>query len=169
MNTLQTEGQQHLVFDNVWRKDDYQIKRQVLDVWQTIGLQERDMTERINQLVYVVKNEAGEVVGISTAFKTYIKQLRGYFYAFRCMVVPEFRVPGLDSKLVVETRDFLESIHEQDGPEKALGVITLVENENIKKYNTKAIWTASSMVFIGYSKEGHHIRVYYFKGARIQP
>ena len=50
-----------------------------------------------------------------------------------------------------------------------IGVITLVENEALKQHRNEAIWPASKMVYIGNSREGHHIRVYYFAGARILP
>jgi hypothetical protein len=167
---MESQVNQKLVFENVWRKEATEVRQQVMNIWKQMGgLDQQQAAQRIDQLVYVVKDDSGKVIGISTAFKAYIKQLRNHLYAFRCMLVPECRIPGLTSKLLVITRDFLEAIHEQDGEEKAIGVITLVENERIKQSRTEAIWPASKMVYIGNSKEGHHIRVYYFKGARINP
>jgi hypothetical protein len=167
---MESQVKQNIVFENVWMKEVPKIKHQVIDIWkQTGGLDAAQAMERLNQLVYVIKNNEGNVIGMSTAFKAYIKQLRNNLYAFRCMLIPDCRIPGLTSKLVVMTRDFLESIHEQDGPEPPIGVITLVENDRIKQSRREAIWPASKMVYIGNSKEGHHIRVYYFKGARIKP
>ncbi len=91
------------------------------------------------------------------------------FYALRLMLLPQYRIPGLTSKLLVETCGFLESIHDQDENDKAIGVITLVENERLKEKRNEAIWPASKMVYIGNSHDGHHLRVRYFKGARISP
>jgi hypothetical protein len=85
------------------------------------------------------------------------------------LIVPEYRIPGLTSKLLVLTRDFLESIHAMESADTPIGLITLVENEALKQHRNEAIWPASKMVYIGNSKEGHHIRVYYFSGARIVP
>lgn len=83
------------------------------------------------------------------------------------MLRPDYRIPGLTSRLLVSTRDFLESIHSRDESNPAIGIITLVENRRLKEHRNEAVWPASGMVYIGNSGDGHHIRVYYFKGARI--
>ncbi len=161
---------QNVVLENVWRKDVSDISGQVLEIWkQHKGPAGEKATERLLQLVFVVKTVSGEVVGMSTAFKSYVKQLRNHFFAFRLMLVPSYRIPGLTSKLLVSTRDFLESVQSADDNERAIGLITLVENEALKEKRNEAIWPASGMVYIGNSNEGHHIRVYYFKGAHILP
>ena len=162
--------EQHLVFENVWGKDADALRDPVLAIWRRNGGPTGDDTsERLRQLVFVLKNADGEVVGMSTAFKAHIKRLRNYFYVIRLMLVPGYRIPGLTSRLLVSTRDFLESIHEQESTNRAIGIITLVENQRIREKRNEAIWPASGMVYIGNSGAGHPIRVYYFRGARIQP
>lgn len=164
------QDNQQVVLENVWQKDVSGIRGQVLEIWNRHGgPMAGKADERLQQLVFVVKNEAGDVVGMSTAFKAYVKQLRNYFYAFRLMLVPGYRIPGLTSKLLISTRDFLESIHASDSNDQAIGLITLVENKPIKENRNEAIWPASKMVYIGNTKEGNPIRVYYFKGAHILP
>lgn len=161
---------QNLVFENFWRRDATGISEDVLNVWRDHGGPIGEAGhERLKQLVFVVRNAEGKVVGISTAFKAYIKQLRNHFFAIRLLLIPEYRIPGLTSTLLVRTRDFLESIHLDEVTDPAIGIMTLVENQRIKEYRNEAIWPASGMVYIGNSGEGHHIRVYYFKGARIEP
>lgn len=164
------QDSQKLVFENLWQKDVSHIQEQVLKIWRDHGGPDAQQAlERLRQIVFVVRDPTGEVVGISTAFKAYIKQLRNHLFAFRLMLVPDYRIPGLTSKLLVSTRDFLESIHHLDTTDQAIGLITLVENQRLKEHRNEAIWPASGMVYIGNSKEGSHIRVYYFKGARIVP
>jgi hypothetical protein len=164
------QDNQNLVFENFWKKDVSAVSAGILKVWTDHGGPIGGKAlERLKQLVFVVRTEEGVVVGISTAFKVYVKQLRNHFYAIRLMLVPDFRIPGLTSKLLVSTRDFLESIHTTDNEDPAIGIITLVENDRLKERRNEAIWPASGMVYIGNSAEGHHIRVYYFKGARIEP
>jgi hypothetical protein len=130
---------------------------------------EEEMQKRLTQVRFVVRTSKGEVVGVSTAYKAFIKQLNNFLYAYRCFIAADHRVPGLTSTLLVRTRDYLEEIHQSDGPEKerCVGVITLVENDRIMQHRREAIWPASKMVYIGNSPKGKHIRVYYFKGARI--
>ena len=164
------EHNEQLVFENVWGKDVSHVRTQVLNIWKQHGgpIGEKGQ-DRLRELLFLVKNSAGEVVGMSTAFKAYIKQLRNHFFVFRLMIVPSVRVPGLTSKLLLLTRDFLESVHTEETNDPPIGLLTLVENEELKKFRNEAVWPASKMVYIGNSKGGHHIRVYYFKGVRILP
>src|SRR5688500_2211342 len=164
------ENIKDLVFENMWGRDASPIRANILNIWMQHSVPKGlKAEERLRQLVFVVKNKRGDVVGLSTAFKSYIKQLRNHFFVFRLLLIPEYRVAGLTSKLLVLTRDFLESIHASANPDTPIGLITLVENEELKQHRNEAIWPASRMVYIGNSKEGHHIRVYYFEGARILP
>ena len=164
------QDNQNLVLENVWQKDVSHISARILGIWRDHGGPIADQgRDRLHQLVFVVKDSEGEVVGMSTAFKAYIKQLRNHFFALRLMLLPEYRIPGLTSKLLVATRDFLESFHQTESTDQAIGLITLVENQRLKENRNEAIWPASKMVYIGNSKEGNHIRVYYFKGAHILP
>ena len=158
----------NLQFENVWGKDVSSYREGVLQMWKCYGGPVGNEAEqRLGQLVFVVCDNAGALVGVSTAFKAYVKQLRNHFFIFRLMIMPEYRIPDLTSRLLVSTRDFLESMHDQETAEPAIGLLTLVQREQIKKIRNEAIWPASRMVYIGNTAEGHHIRVYYFKGARI--
>jgi hypothetical protein len=164
------QDSQNLVFENVWEKDMSAMGPQVLEIWKKYGGPTGpSAVERLKQIVFVVKNSGGDVVGISTAFMTYIQQLRNHLFACRLIILPDYRVPGLTSKLLVLTRDYLESIHGLEKVNPAIGLITLVENQRMKEKRNEAIWPASGMVYIGNSKQGNHIRVYYFRGAHILP
>jgi hypothetical protein len=166
---MEAQYKQKVEFENVWEKNDPEISAQVVDIWKNIGrVEDAKIEDRLKQIVYVAKNEHGKVIGVSTALKAYIQQLRNNFYIFRCLIVPDNSIPGMDTKLTVLTRDFLESIHHKSEGDKAIGVLALIENLKLRERN-RAIWHGSGFVYIGNSKEGNHIRVYYFKGARIQP
>ena len=165
------QDNEKVLLEDVWGKDVSRFRAPVLEIWRDYGGPVAGRAEdRLRQLAFVVTDDEGQVVGMSTALKVYVRHLRNYFYAVRLMLVPGYRIPGLTSKLLVSTRDLLESVHEQDiGNGAAIGLITLVENERLKKYRNEAVWPASGMVYIGNSREGHPIRVYYFRGARIAP
>lgn len=159
----------NVTYENLWRKDLGELKKEVVTMWKqhNPGFEEAKAEERANQIVLVAKNEFDQVIGVSTAFKVYIKQFRNFMYSIRLMVLPEYRSQKLATDLLVRSRDFLESIHQEDLPDPPIGLITLVENELLKKNKREAIWPASKMIYAGNSSKGHHIRVYYFKGATI--
>ena len=162
---------QQLIFENLWQKKDSPFHASIIKLWKknAPGMPAEQFTNRLHQIVFAVVNESGEVVGVSTAFKIYVKQLRNYMYAFRCLVDPAYRSPGLPSALIVKTRDYLEQIYSTDreGEGQCIGIITLVKNEHFRKVRNEAIWPASKMVYIGNSQKGYPIRVYYFNKALI--
>lgn len=156
-----------LHFENLWGRTYSPYLSKVAKMWQSNfpALTEQQINERLQQIVFVIYTDDKDVVGVSTSFKAYIPQLKHHLYNFRCFIDPAHRVPGLVSKLIVQTRDFLESIYMSDGPdeERGIGMITLVENDKLKKFRNEAIWPASGMVFIGNTPKGYPIRVYYSK------
>lgn len=158
-----------VTFEVVWGKVNETVREDVTRIWRLMHFSAAEIEARLPQLVIVMKNESGRVVGLSTAYKTYVRRLRNYLFACRVLIVPAYRRENLAPSLLVSTRDFLESIHVHDRENPAIGLITLVENEYVRRTRTDAIWPASRMVYIGNSKQGHPIRVYYFKGARILP
>ena len=166
MNTI---NHHKVTFENLWHKDLGELKKEIITIWKQYnpGVEEQHAEERAKQIVFIIKSEFDQVIGLSTAYKVYIKQFRNYFYAIRLLILPEYRSNKFATALLVKSRDFLESIHQEDKPNPAIGLITLVENELLKKNKTEAIWPASKMIYAGNSMKGHHIRVYYFKGATI--
>ncbi len=162
-----------LIFENLWQKKDSPFRTNVKLLWKKHfpSLLEEQMATRLHQVVFAIRTPDGEVVGVSTSYKTHIQHLKNHLYAFRCFIDPTYRIPGLTEVLLVNTRDFMEEIFQTDGPdyERCIGMITLVENKRIMKFRNEAIWPASKMVYIGNSPKGFHIRAYYFKKALISP
>lgn len=159
-----------LNIENVWMKSVPGLREEIVAFWEVNRMlpPEADPKERAMQAVLVVRNLAGEIVGITTADFVQFKQLNNnLFYLFRMAVVPQFRVPGIESKLIVDTRDILEAYAAKATENKCIGVLTFAENPQVIANRTWAVWPASKMVFIGNDAKGRHIRVYYFKGARI--
>lgn len=155
-------------FEEVFGKDDKELAGELIDVWKKHNLLSKGESgeERMKQVVFVVKNKNNEIIGISTAYPIYVEQLKNTLFAFRCMLIPEYRYPGLLTKLTVQTRDFLEEIHSTYDP-YCIGIITEVQNTKLNEHRKEAVYPGSGFTFIGYSKRGFQIRIYYFKGAKI--
>ena len=152
----------------VWQKGATPDIIKVKEMWKKYGAIETDdrMESRARQIVFIVKDPKGEIAGVSTVRPIRARFLNNhYFYEFRCFIAPPFRTPGLDSVLAMKTKLYLEQ--QEDSIYRFKGLLMIVENAQLKKQRTKAVWPASGMVFAGYTPKGHHIRVGYFKGARI--
>lgn len=160
-----------LIFENLWQQKNTAYHAGVAELWKKHipSFTDDTIEARLLQVAFAIRTSEGRIVGVSTAFRAYVEQLKHHLYAYRCFIDPAYRVPGLDTALTVKTRDLLEEIHLTDGaPEvRCVGMITLVENEHLIKHRNEAVWPASQMVYIGNSPKGYPIRVYYFKGAVI--
>ncbi len=149
-------------FENVWGRPNKPVQA-VKQVWSGLfQMNEQEQEKRIDELVFVGWNRLNQPVAISSARQVYVKQFRNNFLGVRFLLLPGNRFPGLMSKLVMLTRDFLEANH----PDSCIGLIALIENEEMKR-SLRAPVLSSGFVYAGNSAAGYHIRVYYFKGARI--
>lgn len=158
----------NLKFECLWEVGGEEDREKVRAMWRKYGAMkdESHLQKRSGEIVYVVKNAEDEVVAVSTARPVQAPFLNNHhFYEFRCFIEQAFRIPGLDSLLAVKTKAFLEQ--QKDSVTKFKGILMIIENETIRTQRTKAVWPASEMVFVGYNSKGHHVRVGYFKGARI--
>src|SRR4249920_2377431 len=91
-----------LTFENLWQKEGTPIHASVKKLWKKHfpDLSEERMNTRLQQVVFVLLTEGGEVVGVSTSYKAYIQHLKNRLYAYRCFIDPAYRMPGLASKLL---------------------------------------------------------------------
>lgn len=152
-------------FEFVWRNLNAIMAEQARELWiKYDALSPEQIEERIPQVAVIIRHQEQGVVGLST-----IRPLRlqlfndNVFYEFRCFIAPEYRAAALDTKLLVTTKEYLE----KNNYEAAAGMLMVIENEMIKANWTKAVWPGPDMIFAGYTKQGHHIRISYFKKARI--
>ena len=157
----------NLSFECLWERDCEDQREKVKALWRKYrALDEESHVEKRSREIVFAVNNGEDVVAVSTARAMQAPFLNNhYFYEFRCFIDPAFRVPGLDTLLAVRTKTFLEQ--QKDAVTKFKGIVMIIENEALRTQRTKAVWPASEMVFVGYNSKGHHIRVGYFKGARI--
>ena len=156
---------------NAWGSNDQFIKDQAKDFWRRLNVIKREevLARRAEQLVCMAYNSKEEVIAISTALKSKVKLLNDNFlYQYRCLVDPNYRVPGLDVHLTLESLKTLEETAKAD-EDKPIGVFVVVESEKLHgdKIHRAAVWRAYKMYFIGYNTKDQPIRVYYFDGAKI--
>lgn len=145
-----------------------EIASEVVGIWtNSAGLDFDEAKRRIQELVIIVRNDSQRIVGVSTASKTFLKQIQNYVYAYRCFILPEFRAPALDTQMIVKSKGFLEKVSLEDHYNKCVGIMVVVQNEVLKLHWRQAIWPGANMMYIGNAPNGDHIRISYFKGARI--
>ena len=150
----------------IWQQSEHYAE--VIQFWKDLNaLPPQVKPEKRAEELVMVARANGKVAGVTTAFRSKIGFLNdNHFFVFRILIHPDHRVPGLASKLTVKTRDFLESLYTEKQTD-CIGMIVYTDKKELMTLRREAVWRASKMVFIGTTREGKHIRLYYFKGARI--
>ena len=161
-------------FENVWLEKSDSLRHQIRKFWIDNGAltEERATDERVGQVLFVIRNAAGEIAGVNSAFRAYVPRLGDYFYHHRTFIAESLRRHSIAKDLLLESRDFLETYNALQTAERCLGMYIEVEAESLKYGSVtvkRAIWQESQFVFIGRSPNGAHLRVYYFPGALIEP
>jgi hypothetical protein len=158
----------NLQFECIWKKNSLSEAEQLILFWQRLNtLPSEEVTmQPANNIVFVAKKE-NEVIGVATVRNMRVKLLNNnYFYEFRTFILPECRTPDLDAHLAIRTKEYFEK-NPQVSDFPCIGLIAIVEDEEIRQKRNCAVWPDFDMVFAGYTIKGDHIRVSYFKNARI--
>ena len=153
-------------FINIWNKPEYYPA--VIKYWEKLGALPKNVkaADRAKELVMMAKKD-DQVIGVTTCYPSQIKFLNNkFFFAFRILIHPHHRIPGLSHKLTAMTRDFMESQFLEEKTER-IGLIAFVEKKEVIQYLSQAVWKSSGFIFIGNTADGRQIRIYYFEGAKI--
>ncbi len=157
-----------ITFQNVWEEKNQELLDEIVEVWNRHRALPRgeNPLDRAKQVVYLARNKENRIVGISTAYISWVKQLKANMFVYRGFVAQHYRRMGILTKLTLMTRDYLETIHRSINP-RCLGIIATIENAGLNQTLRQAVYPKSKLALIGYTKSGNPIRVYYFQGAEI--
>jgi hypothetical protein len=152
----------------IWKKKSTVEKEQAIALWKRFNtFSSQEVThQRASEIAFVAKKN-NEIIGVTTVRPLKVKLLNdNYFYEFRIFISPDHRMPGLDVVMTVKTKQFFEE-NPSASEHPCIGLVVGVTNEKIRQNWNWAVWPDVDMVFVGYAPNGDHIRVSYFKGARI--
>ncbi len=162
------EATYHIV-ENVWHRISSDLKREIVRFWMernALTIRE-EAVERAEEVVFVVRSLGRKIVGICTAKEIFSERLNNFVYFYRTMIAPEHRRSGLAVDLLIKTRDFLEARFVEGIEEKAIGILLTMENEEMNATFRQALCPKTGFVFMGFNRNRHQVRVYYFKGVKF--
>lgn len=162
------EAAYHIV-ENVWQRVSPDLKREIVQFWMARNALtiQAEALERAEEVVFVVRNLLRKIVGICTAKEIFSDRLNNFVYFYRTMIDPDHRRTGLAMGLLMKTRNFLETRFLEGIEQKAIGILLTLENEDLSRTFRKAVCPRTGFIFIGYNRNGHQVRIYYFEGAEI--
>ena len=150
-----------------WRRSDPAIERDAELYWQREGMLRpgADVALRLAQLCSVAYVGDG-LAGLTTVNIREIDFLHCKLAMFRCAVSRSFRMQHIASRLTVFTRDILEAWSRDHPEEEVLGLGCVVQSRTLVEHRSQAMWP-DGLAFVGYTAQGHQMRVYWFRHAKL--
>jgi hypothetical protein len=159
-----------LTYDIVWQRVDEALTEELGTFWLAQrALPSREQArQRAPSVAIVARQSDGQIVGVSSVFeKRYENLLNNMLYGYRSFVVPEWRRGLVALELAKRVTEHLESEYLEGRAGECIGIVMVMENPDLARGVSLAIDPRLPFVFIGTNERGHHIRVYYFEGAKI--
>jgi len=162
--------------ETVWPTPSEAVCDEIVNFWLTEGAlpDRQSAADRARQLLVVARDESGNVAGVSTVFPTHVKRLGFACFYYRTFVGRGHRSIGLRStrlwqQILLESYRALNERFRAGHDPEVLGIYMEIENPTVMRTLNEAIWNDRRMnvVFIGKTPAGHHVRPWYFEGARI--
>jgi hypothetical protein len=128
---------------------------------------ETQMTERLKQVVMHACDADGEVAGVCTAIPMTPPLLAQPVYYWRTFVGAKWRSTPLVMMLLKRSCVLLEE-HARANNYPCIGILLELENTRFRDKGRMATWWNPRFVYIGRSRRGLDLRVFYFKGAILK-
>lgn len=149
------------------------LQNEIIQFWVGEGvLPEAVAQERVHQVIQVLRqNESKAIIGLVSGQLKYIDAMKMHFYSCRGFVKEAYRSKGLFIKTFRDSYYLLNQDYVSGKNTQASGVFVNIENPLLKNHN-QAIWWGGDKgevpyFFMGYSAQGHHIRIAYFTGVTV--
>ncbi len=154
----------------VWQKVTPELAQEVAAFWaQEKALPQAGVAARRAQQVAVVCRAAqgGQIIGVSTVVKmTVPRLLNNVVYYYRHFVAAEHRQKHVGTALVQTTRDHLNQRFVSGEDRSAQGFYTVTESQILQKARRQGVSPAGT--FMGVNKNGDHLRIAWFDGAKFK-
>ncbi len=155
---------------NVFYNKTPEQKKEIIEFWlKEKAIQNIEAAKkRVEEVSQIARDKGtGEIVAITTTYEQFNKQLENFFFYLRVFTGEKARQLTIAKTLVNTIKDFLEKNFVAGKITRSIGMIMEVESKILQVHKNEAVWPATKFVYIGKNEKGDHVRVYYFKDARI--
>ncbi|MCP4426250.1 MAG: hypothetical protein GY803_17300 [Chloroflexi bacterium] len=159
---------QNYRLENVWESKTNELRNEIIQFWLEHGalVARQQAGERVDQVIFVVRDQSDQIVAVNTAYQQYNQQLRNHFYYYRAFVSEPHRQSDLAAQLTLTACDYFNQQFLAGRNPQLIGVFTVIESAILRKHGTQAVWR-NTLIYIGQDSRGNHLRVFYFDGAHI--
>ena len=95
--------------------------------------------------------------------------MRHHFFAYRCLIAPEFRKRNLSWRITAFSFKFLHEWARKNSDPRILGLMLIIETDKFAVPQRKPVRENLGMTlnFVAYTPEGHQVRIVWFDNAEL--
>ncbi len=143
--------------ENIYGTDNASIQQEVIDFWTSNNVLPLQIAQqRVNEVVHIIRNAEGEIVGLNTAYLHHLKIPSQQYYYLRMFVRPQDRKYfGLLIFTIVKTFVFF-----RDSPlyrEKGEGIVLAIENQKMSQKGLQKWFSRQGFAFAGKNEVGQDL------------
>jgi hypothetical protein len=156
-------------FSFVWQADDSRAQADAIAYWTRVGNLPPDVSpeERAKELVCIVRDDTGRLVGLVTGQMGVIDQVRARLAFLRGSIEPEHRRGRVGFALMLFTRASMERWSAEHPEEKLAGFGGFMEAEELKERGRQPYWPMTRFGLVGYLDDGRQVRIGWFRDFRL--
>lgn len=141
---------------NVYRNIPAGLRGEIIDLWlrHRVIPSQGEAQRRVDQVVLAIRNPAGRMAGVTTAYVGDFQQPGNSYYFYRMFIQPDDRIPGMMRFVTLRTRDVLAAHHRPGGPQ---GMIIVTENQKLMRPGMRRMFERNGYEYLGRGPKGNDI------------
>ena len=153
--------------DHVYKNINSRLEQEIIRLWIDHDvLNEQEANRRVAEVLFTIRNPAGELVGVTTAYAQDFMHPGSTYWFLRIFLCPQAR--GAFNLAVFVVRKTIESLREQKNSGRTLsGVIIVMENKKLWRSGMRKVLRSNGGTFWGKGPLGNEIWYERFDGCRI--
>jgi hypothetical protein len=130
-----------------------ELRAEIIGFWHRNNVlpPDADSEARSRTVIYVARNQAGAIAGITSADTGDFLKLENPHYFYRMMVQPADRSYALTHTLWQRSGDALAAAY---APGRPLGIVIIAENRKLSMPGLRRLLTRGGYVFLGTNPKG---------------
>lgn len=150
----------------VVRRRTETVADELVAFWTRQGaLDEAAARQRLADVVCVVRDPAGNIAGVNSVYADRLPLIANRRFWIYRRFAPDVG-DDIETSMLNAAFEVLEQ-EAQTGNGGPVGLCILVTDPEMMRRHPEAVWPDTDMLYAGYTREGHQVRIRYFEEVSI--